>query len=178
MSMNWISTSSWSSFARPTSKMTSCAVVLHDHVAGVQVGVDEAVLEAHLEQRHAHGLGELVAYVGAGAAARRPSCRGRTPSSSTRSRAQLGVAPRGSDALGLPAKFVAEPLVVLGLDAQVGLVVDRLDEVPRVADRIVEPPLRVQRDDARAAEQDRLVALDLAAHAGAQHLDRDLAAVA
>ena len=34
------------------------AVVLHDHVAGVQVGVDEAVLEAHLEERHADGLGE------------------------------------------------------------------------------------------------------------------------
>ena len=59
MSMNWISTSSSSSFARPTSKITSLPSSCDDHVAGVQVGVDEAVLEAHLEHRHAHDLGEL-----------------------------------------------------------------------------------------------------------------------
>ena len=54
---------------------------------------------------------------------------------------------------------------------------DRLDEVPGVADRIVVAPLRTDRQEARAAEEDRLVALDLPAHAGPQHLDRDLAAV-
>ena len=35
------------------------AVVLDDHVAGVEVGVNEAVLEAHLEHRAAHDIGEL-----------------------------------------------------------------------------------------------------------------------
>jgi hypothetical protein len=78
---------------------------------------------------------------------------------------------------GPPGEVVAEPPVVRRLDPQIGLIVDRVDEVPGVADRIVGAPHRPQRDQPRASEQDRLVALDLAPHAGPEHLDRDLAPV-
>ena len=61
---------------------------------------------------------------------------------------------------------------------EVGLIVDRVDEVARVADRIVSGASSGGcAMHAREADQDRLVALDLAAHAGAQDLDRDLVAV-
>ena len=64
MSMNWISTSSCEQLREAGVEDDQLAVVLHDHVAGVQVGVDEAVLEAHLEHRHADGLGELLLPLG------------------------------------------------------------------------------------------------------------------
>ena len=136
--------------------------VLHDHVAGVQVGVDEAVLEAHLEHHVAHRLGErrvmavgdLLDLLAAHELHREHAHR-----------RQLGVDPGNRTAV-VPAKFFAEALVVLGLEAEIGLIVDRLDEVARVADRIGQSRLRRDRDQARAGEQDHRVALDLAPDAG------------
>ena len=91
-------------------------------------------------------------------------------------RAELGI-DLGEADVGVRGEVRAEPGVVRGLDPEVGLVVDRVDEVPGVADRIVAPPQRAQCEDPREPDQDDRVALDLAAHAGAQDLDRDLAAI-
>jgi hypothetical protein len=137
-------------------------IVVADHqVAGVQIGVDEAVLEAHLEHRRAQGLGER----GLARAGHR-----------RRQLVDLGAADElhGQHALagqlgdhrrehhpGPAGEVIAEPLVVRRLDPQIGLRVDRLDELAGVADRIVGARLRQHRPQPRQAEQDRLVALDL-----------------
>ena len=83
----------------------------------------------------------------------------------------------GNETSRVRGEVRAEPRVVRRLEQQIGLIVDRLDEVPRVIDRIVRAQAREQRGHAREHDQDRGVALDLAAHAGPEHLHGDLAAV-
>jgi hypothetical protein len=149
------------------------AGVEEEQVAGVKVGVHEAVLEAHLEEHALEARRELRVLargqrveLPAAEELHRHHARGR----------QLG------EHLGEAHPFDAgeerpEARVVVDLETQVRLVEDAGDELAQVATRVRQAGGGAPLEDAREEVEDRAVALDALADVGAQDLHRDLAPV-
>lgn len=150
------------------------AVVAHEHVAGVQVGMDVSVIEAHREERLAQRARHLRDLLGA-----QPIQRHAVHELHHEHivRRVLRVDERECHR-ARAGEVAAEPPVVASLVAQLGLRDDAGDQAPHVADHVGGAGARRQRmHDVGEPEQQPRVAAHPLADAGPQHLDRDLGTI-
>ncbi len=178
MSMNWMRTSSWSSLASPASKRTSvpssCTTIVPGFMSSCTKPSSKHILNMHIRTvaaRARRGRGEGAAALRRHGREQRVDLRAPNERHRQQALSRELLVDLGKRDVGPSREVSAEPRVVPGLQSQIGLLVDRLDEVLGVSDGIVEPPRGTQREQPRRTEQDRLVPLDLAADTGPQHLD-------